>query len=136
MKTRVAAAAVLVLALSIISTTFTLLAATSKSWATQVYYSDKNQTELGLTETTPACILDRSPFYRCGPVKVNISGHCEISDCAFYKPYGRNQTSCRSATEYNTTWLDDASAQGLLGMSQECQEGRQISHIFVRSEVR
>ena len=115
-------AALLVLVLSIISTTFTLLAATSKSWAAQNYYFD-NGTELGLTQFSPVCVYQRSPFYRCGLPRVYENGTCRIDDCTFYSPYGHNQTSCRSATEFGRIWAENVLARGLLGMSQECQEG-------------
>lgn len=130
MRTRVVLASLLVLALSIISATFTLLATTSKSWGTQAYYYD-NGTELGLTEITPACTLERSPFYRCGLPRVDINGTCNITDCAYYKPYGTNRTSCRSAHEFGRIWSENSLAMGLLGMSQECQEGKSLSEISI-----
>ena len=116
----------LVLALSIVSTTFTFLALRSKSWSTQAYYFDRDGSELGTTENNPVCILERSPFYRCGLPHVDVNGTCHISECAFYNPYGSNQTSCRSSAEYGRPWSEDVLAQGLLGMSLECQEGKSL----------
>lgn len=127
-------ASLLVLALAIVSTIFTLLAATSKSWSTQAYYFDAGRggdslvgaTELGKGEKTPACVWERSPFYRCGVPRVNENGTCEIRDCSFYAPSGKNQTSCRSAAEFGVNWgKDDTTANGLLGDATECQEGKQ-----------
>jgi hypothetical protein len=123
MRVKTLVAAFLVLALSIISTTFTFLALRNKSWSTQAYYFDRDGTELGTTQITPVCVLERSPLYRCGLPHVYANGTCVISDCAFYKPYGQNRTSCRSSAEYGRPWSENVLAQGLLGMSLECQEG-------------
>lgn len=122
MRVKSLLATTLVLVLSILSTTFTFLALRSKRWSTQAYYFD-NGTELGTTEFKPVCVLERSPFYRCGLPHVYANGTCDITDCAYYSPYGNDKTSCRSSTEYGRPWSENVLAKGLLGMSMECQEG-------------
>lgn len=126
MRPRVVLTALLVLTLSILSAVFAILAATSKSWATQAYYFDDGGADFGLNETRPTCIYERSPFYRCNLPTINESGVCTITDCAFYKAYGQNQTSCRSSTEYGRPWAENFFAQGLLGGRQECQQSKSL----------
>ena len=123
-------ASTLVLALSIISTTFTLLALTSKEWSYQTYYF--NDASAGLnpvngTEGAPVCTGTRSPFYRCDVPFVYPNGTCFINDCATHKAYGNNRTSCRSAPELGLNWTDYQLAKGLMGYAQECQQGGQLS---------
>lgn len=122
MRTKPIAAALLVLALSIISTTFVLLALTSKQWARQDVLST-NTSELGIQDVV-VCTALRSPFYRCGYPKVDENATCAIPDCHFYKPYGNNQTSCRSQTQFGNRSDDIVGAGGVLAGSQECQNGR------------
>jgi hypothetical protein len=116
-----------VLALSIVSTTFVLLAATSSEWSSQSYFSAPGGTLNPNKTNTPVCTAWRSPFYRCGIPQVDIDGNCNITDCAWYKPSGTNQTSCRSASEYGVEELDEIGAHGLLGGAQECQQGKPMS---------
>lgn len=120
----------MVLALSIVSTTFTLLALTSRSWSSQAYYYDDG-TDLGLNESTPLCVYERSPFYRCSFPRVFENRTCSILNCTSYRPYGYNRTSCRSSTEYGVIWDEARDALGLLGRSQECQEGQFERSTFV-----
>src|SRR4051812_20891214 len=92
-------AATIVLSLSVVSTTFVFLALTSPKWSSQSYFYAENGQSDG-SDVNVICIASRSPFYRCGIPAVTEDRNCTIPDCTFYKPYGLNQTSCRSAAEY------------------------------------
>ncbi|KAH8901388.1 hypothetical protein GQ53DRAFT_835205 [Thozetella sp. PMI_491] len=94
------------LVLSIVSTTFVLLATTSPEWSTQSYYQASNGAASGngQFDITPVCTASRSPFYKCGIPIVYENGTCHIPSCQFYPPYGYNATSCRSPAEFNGTW--------------------------------
>lgn len=108
-------------ALSITSTTFVLLALTSKNWSIQKYYDAAIGGGSPTTWTDPPlCSASRSPFYRCGipSVTVDNTTTCIVPDCAFFKSYGWNATSCRSPLE---TGSDDFF---LNSGAQECQEGK------------
>ena len=119
----------LTLSLSITSTTFNLLALTSPRWSRQTYYDTAIGGGSPTTWDTPLCFANRSPFYRCSVPSV-VSGFemengtttCEV-ECAFYKPYGWNATSCRSPFE---TGADDFPLNGGV---MECQEGEPPSYM-------
>ncbi len=115
-----------VVGLSIVSTTFVYLTLKSTEWSTQSYYFALNAQSDGVNDTTPACTAGRSPFYRCGIPTVDINGTCNIPSCSFYKVYGTNATSCRSAAELGIANNDDVSAEGLLGGAMECQQGEKF----------
>lgn len=123
-------ACLLVLALSIVSTTFSLLSLKSKEWASQAYYFYGNSNPTlspdgtGQNSSTRVCVGQRSPFYRCGLPRVYQNQTCEIPDCTWYSPKGYNQTSCRTATEFGEAYGNDYYAAGLLGTEAECQQGR------------
>ncbi len=122
-------ASALVLTLTIISTTFKLLALASNEWSYQTYYF--NDASAGLnpvnaTEGARVCTGTRSPFYRCDVPFVYPNGTCFMPDCARYKPYGKDQTSCRSAPELGLNWTDFQLARGLMGYAQECQQGGRL----------
>ena len=112
------------LSLSIISTTFVFLALSSNKWSIQKYHDASIGGGSPTTWTDPPlCAANRSPFYRCGIPVVTFDAvknitTCQIPDCAFYKPYGWNQTSCRLPVETGSE--DDP----LNGTEQECQEGK------------
>jgi hypothetical protein len=117
----IATAAVLIL--SIISTTFVLLALTSRKWASQSYFFALEGASDGTGQNHTLCKAERSPFYRCGVPAVDPNKKCTVPDCKFYKAYGRDQTSCRSPTEIGISLHDPSRAHGLFGSSQECQQG-------------
>jgi hypothetical protein len=113
-----------VVVLSIVSTTFVYLSLQSTEWSTQSYYFAINAQSDGTNDTSAACTAGRSPFYRCGIPTVDVNGTCNIPSCSFYKAYGSNATSCRSAAELGIASNDDVSAGGLLGGDMECQQGK------------
>jgi hypothetical protein len=117
-----------VLTLSIISTTFVLLTLTSPQWSSQSYFFALNGQSDGSNHFPTLCTARRSPFYRCGIPEVAVNKTCKINDCSFYKPYGYDKTSCRSGTEYGSPEDDNRGMKGLLGSSQECQQGMFQSH--------
>lgn len=120
--------------LTLLSTTFTFLAVRSPKWATQSYYGSPASTTQGDGTTNTAanviCVSARSPFYRCGIPEVGDDGKkCVIpaESCQWYKPYGKNATSCRSPGEFGKARNQNALAHELLGGSAECQAGRSNS---------
>lgn len=122
MRPKIILASLTSLSLSIVSTTFVLLALTSNRWSIQKYYETLVDGGSPIAWTDPVCVAHRSPFYRCGIPSVSFNATtnvttCEIPDCAFYAPSGWNQTSCRLPVETGT---EDNS---LNGGAQECQEG-------------
>lgn len=127
MRVKVILATTLVYALSIISTTFTLLTLTSKNWSEQSLYvagyqnGSSNLPPDGTKEFSPVCVVPRSPFYRCNLPHVYWNSTCEL-DCQWYQPYGWNKTSCRSAAEFGASY-QNVTYEVLLGHAQECQEG-------------
>jgi hypothetical protein len=118
-------ASALVLALSIVSTTFVFLALTSPRWAVQNYYFSgvigaEGDGSLDVNRLTWAY---RSPFYRCGVPEVYKNKTAIVPFCKFYKPYGKDRTSCRTTGEMGLTRFQVIESQGLLGTAQECQQG-------------
>jgi hypothetical protein len=117
-------ASLLALSLGIVSTTFVFISITSKEWSVQKYYSSNGGRGSTTTWTDPVCVAHRSPFYRCmnWPIisydAVANTTSCSIADCSFYKPYGFDQTSCRSAVE-----VGDENGVTVGGF-QECQQGK------------
>ncbi|KIM99943.1 hypothetical protein OIDMADRAFT_30313 [Oidiodendron maius Zn] len=121
MRPKIILASLTSLSLSIVSTTFVILALTSNRWSIQKYYETLVDGGSPIAWTDPVCVAHRSPFYRCGIPSVSFNATtnvttCEIPDCAFYAPSGWNQTSCRLPVETGT---EDNS---LNGGAQECQE--------------
>jgi hypothetical protein len=120
-------ASALVLALSIVSTTFVFLALTSKRWAVQNYYFSGviGSEGDGSLDVDPLTWAYRSPFYRCGIPEVyeNKSQTPIVPFCKFYKPYGNDATSCRTTGEMGLAKNQVAVSGGLLGTAQECQQG-------------
>jgi hypothetical protein len=114
-----------VLSLSIISTTFVLLALTSKRWAVQNYFfsSTVGSEGDGSQDVDPLTYAYRSPFYRCGVPEITDDKSHAVPFCQFYKPYGKDKTSCRSTGEMGVARNQNAIARGLLGSAQECQQG-------------
>ncbi len=113
----------LVLTLSIISTVFSILTATSPRWAVQKYYPGPAPAD-STTFTSVICVAHRSPFYRCGLPRVGGDGVCRIPSCQFYPPSGNNRTSCRVDAEVGAAHLQDSNLKGLHGSYMECQEGQ------------
>ncbi|KAL5326212.1 hypothetical protein ACEPPN_007350 [Leptodophora sp. 'Broadleaf-Isolate-01'] len=135
MRRRALATSIFIFALSIISTTFVLLALTSKRWSVQKYYiNDVNSPGLGATWTTPICVANKSPFYRCDAPVINTTAHpntCVVPNCQFYRPYGRNKTSCRLAVE--TVGMDPDN--GLIAGAQECQDVHYTGNLQIAASV-
>ena len=107
MRPKIILASLTSLSLSIVSTTFVLLALTSNRWSIQKYYETLVDGGSPIAWTDPVCVAHRSPFYRCGIPSVSFNATtnvttCEIPDCAFYAPSGWNQTSCRLPVETGT----------------------------------
>ncbi|KAH8882536.1 hypothetical protein GQ53DRAFT_753585 [Thozetella sp. PMI_491] len=125
----------LVLALSIVSTTFVFLTLKSTKWSTESYYFALNGISNGTDEVNPVCMAGRSPFYRCGLPVVDSNGHCSIPNCAFYAPYGANATSCRSSAELGVAKDDNLAALGLLGTEQECQQVHYAGNLQIAASV-
>ena len=113
-----------VLALSIVSTTFVLLTLTSKRWAVQNYYPSGiyGQEGDGSLNVKRATWAYRSPFYRCGVPEVYENETGIVPFCQFYRPYGTN-TSCRTSGEMHLATKQLLESHGVLGTSQECQQG-------------
>jgi hypothetical protein len=114
-----------VLVLSVISTTFVLLTLTSKRWAVQNYYFSGviGGEGDGSMNIDPLTWAYRSPFYRCGVPEIYENKTGIVPFCQFYKPYGRNATSCRTSGEMKLPSNQVLQSQGLLGTAQECQQG-------------
>jgi hypothetical protein len=133
MRFKTIVASLAILSLSIISTTFVLLALTSKEWSVQKYYDAAIGGGSPTSWSTPLCVAHRSPFYRCGIPSVDFDPVanvtiCVVPDCEFYKPNGWNQTSCGSPLETGT---DD---NALNGDARECQQGK-MRALLLRSSL-
>ncbi|KAJ9607110.1 hypothetical protein H2200_008182 [Cladophialophora chaetospira] len=121
------------LALSIVSTTFVLLALTSKRWSAQKYYYPSGD---GFDWKSPLCTAHRSPFYRCDPPALNYSANIDKASCNltcnFYKPYGRNATSCRLLNETGDypAWGSTVTAG-----AQECQDVHYSGNLQIAASV-
>lgn len=113
-----------VLVLPIVSTTFVLLTLTSKRWAVQNYYFSGvvGGEGDGSLNVEPLTWANRSPFYRCGVPEVYENKTGIVPFCQFYKPYGKN-TSCRTSGEMHLALYQVLDSHGVLGTSQECQQG-------------
>jgi hypothetical protein len=114
----------LVLALSIISTVFSILTATSPRWAVQNYYLGQIPTTAFTSVLTSA---NRSPFYRCGIPLVGDDGTYNVPDCTFYPPSGSNRTSCRVDAELGDDYLRTSQLEGTEGSYMECQQGESLA---------
>ncbi|KAG4435924.1 hypothetical protein IFR05_008581 [Cadophora sp. M221] len=135
MRRKAAATSLLIFALSIISTTFVLLALTSKRWSVQKYYLNKEgDLGFGAGWVTPICHANKSPFYRCEPPVLTISNdvaQCNVPNCQFYKPYGRNKTSCRLAVETKDAEPNSVTNAG----EQECQDVHYTGNLQIAASV-
>ncbi|KAH8654010.1 hypothetical protein BGZ60DRAFT_419140 [Tricladium varicosporioides] len=136
MRRRVLLSSLFIFTPSIISTVFVLLALTSPRWAVQKYYLNLDgQSSLGAEWVTPICIAHKSPFYRCESPVINTTDPthpvCTVPNCQFYKPYGRNQTSCRLAVETNDTDPNSVTNAG----EQECQEVHWTGNLQIAASV-
>jgi hypothetical protein len=132
MRRRAVVTSVLIFSLSVVSTTFVLLALTSKRWVLQRYYPQvTGSPALGADWIKPICFANRSPFYRCGLPIVNDTANpwtCVVQDCQFYAPFGYNKTSCRLGVETNgSDTLSDITAGEL-----ECQQGKMFHLLDLR----
>lgn len=111
---------------TIVSTTFSLLAATSNRWAVQKYFFTP---PVGSYNSSiydhVTCEAHRSPFYRCGIPSVDENGTCTIESCQFYPPRGVNRTSCRLPVEVGSIHEDNVTLTGVVGQYAECQQGKQ-----------
>lgn len=113
----------LILLLGVVSTTFSLLAATSNRWAVQKYFFTP---PVGSYNSSiydhVTCEAHRSPFYRCGIPSVDENGTCTIESCQFYPPRGVNRTSCRLPVEVGSIHEDNVTLTGVVGQYAECQQ--------------
>ncbi|KAK5455898.1 hypothetical protein LTS15_005216 [Exophiala xenobiotica] len=128
-----------VLALSIVSTIFVLLALTSPHWASQSYYYALNGQSDGTTDIKPLFRASRSPFYRCGipkvPVELKNGTRRWSLECHSYRPYGKDKTSCRSAAEMGIPSDNLVAGKGLLGNAQECQQVHYAGNLQIAASV-
>ncbi|CZR52729.1 uncharacterized protein PAC_02606 [Phialocephala subalpina] len=135
MRRRAILSSLFIFALSIVSTTFVLLALTSPRWAVQKYYLNLDgSSSLGTDWIHPICIAHKSPFYRCEPPVINTTTSppvCTVPNCQFYAPYGRNRTSCRLAAETNDTDPNSVTNAG----EQECQEVHWTGNLQIAATV-
>lgn len=117
----------LVLALTIISTVFAYLTLKSPEWSTQALYPALSLTARGdgSNNINPIFHVTRSPFYKCGVPQVYLNQSFKIN-CTWYKPYGYNETSCRTNGEIGLGFTENVKANGTLGTAQECQNGMLI----------
>ncbi|KAI9857979.1 MAG: hypothetical protein M1813_007949 [Trichoglossum hirsutum] len=130
MRPRLFILPLLAVVLSVISTTFVLLALTSKKWAVQRYYHTPTQSATSWLD--PVCVAHRSPFYRCGIPTVTFDANknittCVVPGCQFYKAYGWDKTSCRLPVETG----DEGSE--LNGGAMECQEVHYAGNLQIAS---
>ncbi|KAK0100919.1 hypothetical protein ONS95_007361 [Cadophora gregata] len=135
MRRSAAATSLLIFALSIISTTYVLLSLTSKRWSIQKYYLNKEgDLGFGAGWVDPICNASKSPFYRCEPpvltIKNNIAS-CNVPNCHFYRPYGRNKTSCRVAVETKDAEPNSVTNAG----EQECQDVHYTGNLQIAASV-
>ncbi|KAF8851877.1 hypothetical protein BDZ45DRAFT_678782 [Acephala macrosclerotiorum] len=135
MRRRAVLSSLFIFALSIVSTTFVLLALTSPRWAVQKYYLNTDgSAALGADWISPICVAHKSPFYRCEPPIINTTASppiCTVPNCQFYAPYGRNRTSCRLAAETNDTDPNSVTNAG----EQECQEVHWTGNLQIAASV-
>lgn len=125
---------VFILSLSIVSTTFVLLALTSKQWSIQKYYlNQEGEAGNGVDWITPICVANKSPFYRCDIPYLDDTTNpptCVVPNCQFYEPYGWNATSCRLASETR-----NAANSASNGGEQECQEVHYTGNLQIAASV-
>ncbi|KAH7407446.1 hypothetical protein BKA64DRAFT_640378 [Cadophora sp. MPI-SDFR-AT-0126] len=135
MRRKAAVTSLLIFALSIISTTFVLLALTSKQWSVQKYYLNKEgDPGFGAGWVDSICHANKSPFYRCEPPVLTILNNvasCNVPNCKFYKPYGRNRTSCRLAAETKDAEPNSVTNAG----EQECQDVHYTGNLQIAASV-
>ncbi|PVH83678.1 hypothetical protein DL98DRAFT_652158 [Cadophora sp. DSE1049] len=135
MRRKAAVTSLLIFALSIISTTFVLLALTSKRWSVQKYYLNKEgDLGFGAGWADPICHANKSPFYRCEPPVLTILNDvasCNVPNCQFYQPYGRNKTSCRLAAETKDAEPNSVTNAG----EQECQDVHYTGNLQIAASV-
>lgn len=120
MRRRLFLSTALVLAMTIISTVFSILTAASPRWTVQNYYLGQvDPTQL----TTILTSAHRSPFYRCGIPLVADDGTYSVPNCTFYPPKGFGRTSCRVPAEVGADGLRASVLEGTQGSYMECQQG-------------
>ena len=125
------------LSLGIVSTTFVLLAVTSKRWAVLRIFVGASD----WTWANPICIINSSPFYHCGYPNLTFDATsnkstCNVPNCQFYRAHGWDSTSCRLPRETGQSVNDlNANAQVCQqGMSSENELSDRIS-LLLRSQT-